>query len=388
MLNDTWWRQLADLDEDQQKVIGLQPDGSFLVIGPPGSGKTNLLLLRANYLSKSEHWNLAVIVFNQTLRNFIRSGAERYSFNPDQVQTMSQFFYSILEESGISTDQEGDFKEVRKELAIAAKDLVGNNSNPAYDVILLDEAQDYLPEELEVIKMLCHDIFMVADSRQQIYSDTTDFMNLQSMVNETIPLPYHYRCGLPICNVADGIGKTFTGRDYEPIAPTCNYGKDKPKSSVEVVQGTFETQCANIADRLRVQLRAYSDEMLAVICPRHKEVSSIIAYLKDTDLAEYLSIQTREDGYQQLDSSKPIWVSTIHSAKGLEFGAVHLAGAEYVNKFRGEQKRLAYTAVTRAKTSLTVYHDKSLPLYFDSALNEAQPGNRTQSNLEIAFGEN
>ena len=51
MVMEAWWREQGELDEDQSKVIGLQEEGSFLVVGPPGSGKTNLLLLRANYLT-------------------------------------------------------------------------------------------------------------------------------------------------------------------------------------------------------------------------------------------------------------------------------------------------------------------------------------------------
>jgi superfamily I DNA and RNA helicase len=74
---ETWWRELGDLDEDQRTVIGLPAEGSFLVKGLPGSGKTNLLLLRANYLMNTEHSNLVIIVFNRTLRDFIRSGSER-----------------------------------------------------------------------------------------------------------------------------------------------------------------------------------------------------------------------------------------------------------------------------------------------------------------------
>ena len=88
---ETWWRELRDLDEAQRNVIALPPEGSFLVIGPPGSGKTNLLLLRANYLTNSEHANLAIIVFTRTLREFIRAGGGLYDFDPDNVLTSPSY---------------------------------------------------------------------------------------------------------------------------------------------------------------------------------------------------------------------------------------------------------------------------------------------------------
>lgn len=49
----TWWLDITDLDDDQKSVIELPPTGNHLIIGPPGSGKTNLLLIRAEYLIRT-----------------------------------------------------------------------------------------------------------------------------------------------------------------------------------------------------------------------------------------------------------------------------------------------------------------------------------------------
>ena len=37
----SWWFDITDLDDDQKDVIELPPDGDYLILGPPGSGKTN-----------------------------------------------------------------------------------------------------------------------------------------------------------------------------------------------------------------------------------------------------------------------------------------------------------------------------------------------------------
>src|ERR1700731_4345336 len=100
---DAWWRELRELDEDQRNVIALPAEGSFLVNGPPGSGKTNLLLLRANYLATTEHTNLAIVVFNRTLQEFIRAGGEHYAFGPDNVWTSRQFFDRLLAEAHVAS---------------------------------------------------------------------------------------------------------------------------------------------------------------------------------------------------------------------------------------------------------------------------------------------
>jgi ATP-dependent exoDNAse (exonuclease V) alpha subunit len=44
---------------------------------------------------------------------------------------------------------------------------------------------------------------------------------------------------------------------------------------------------------------------------------------------------------------------TVHSAKGSEFRAVHLLEGE---AFKPHNRELAFTAATRAKTEVSVYH--------------------------------
>lgn len=383
---DTWWRSLSDLDEHQKKVIGLPADGSHLVKGPPGSGKTNLLLLRANYLSQVEHFNLAVIVFNRTLREYIRAGSHNYSFSADRVQTVRQLFDGLLSEARADYDTTDDFDEDRRSRLAAVSEVFGEGRKPIYDLILLDESQDYLEEEIRLFRRLSHDLFLVADSRQQIYAGGSKIQDLESVVGgNVLELPNHYRNGQPICDVADAIGGTFS-MGYEPIGPTCNYNSPGLHPSVEVFQGGLDEQIDNIADKLKIQLRTYPDELLGVICPRNSELSTIAKGLESRGFGSTMCVQKREDGYQPIQSDRPIWVSSIHSAKGLEFRALHFAAAEFVSNFRSEQKRLAYTGVTRAKTSLTILHDNTLPNYFDAAVNPYRKEGVSTKDIGAAFG--
>jgi superfamily I DNA/RNA helicase len=382
---DTWWRELQDLDGDQRAVIGLDAEGSYLVKGPPGSGKTNLLLLRANYLANTEHSNLAIVVFNRTLCEFIRSGGGRYDFDRHNVMTSHQFFNRLLAESGKHYEVTGNFSEDRKSRLAAVNKAISSHIRPIYDVLLLDESQDHLEGEIRLFRRLAKDIFFVADSRQQIYSSSNVGSVLEEIVDRTLSLRFHYRSGLPICEVADRIGSTFT-RGYEPISPTCNYNSPDLKPSVEIFQGDITAQALEIARRLGIQRRTYPDSLLGVICPRLSEVNAIAAILTAEGLGDELCVQNREDGYQPISPERNIWVSTVHSAKGLEFRALHFAASEFVTSFRGEQKRLAYTGVTRAKTSLVVYHDGPLPRYFDAAMNVARPPKTGTPDVGAAFG--
>jgi len=84
-METTWWTQPEELDEAQQEVVALDSDSDHLVLGPPGSGKTNLLVLRAAYLYGAGYQNIAVLTFGRVLREFLVSGSTNYTFPSNKI---------------------------------------------------------------------------------------------------------------------------------------------------------------------------------------------------------------------------------------------------------------------------------------------------------------
>ncbi|HEX7379931.1 MAG TPA: hypothetical protein VF278_22600, partial [Pirellulales bacterium] len=101
-MSGTWWVGKNDLDADQRNIIRLLPDESALITGPPGCGKTNLLLLRANYLHLAGKRNLVVVVFTRSLREFIARGANQYDFPGSKIMTCRQWQLDLLRQYGRS----------------------------------------------------------------------------------------------------------------------------------------------------------------------------------------------------------------------------------------------------------------------------------------------
>lgn len=386
MMMEAWWREQGELDRDQLEVIGLPEDGSYLVRGPPGSGKTNLLLLRANYLTMKSQPHLAIVVFTGPLREFIRSGADRYDFDVDNVVTSTSLFDRLLREAGEQIQHTGDFHTDRMaRLESINRVVLTGIGEPIFDVLLVDEAQDFLQEEMDVFRKLARDLFLVADTRQKIYKTNSPIEKIEGIVDQTLKLRFHYRNGPEICEVADGIGRTFSS-GYDPIGPTCNYNSSLFRASVDVFKGNHDEQVEELTKRLEHQRRTYPEGFLGIICPRADDARMVALKLAKSPLRDLLCNQLREEGYQQLQAGKPIWISTVHGAKGLEFRAVHFLAAEGVVHMGSEQKRLAYTAVTRAKTALSVYHEKHLPAYLASALARSVPASEQHSDIGDAFG--
>src|SRR5579862_2253125 len=70
-----WWVQKLQLDPHQMELIERLPlRERFLILGPPGSGKTNVLLRRAQFVRGQNMPNLLVLTFTRPLTEFVKTG--------------------------------------------------------------------------------------------------------------------------------------------------------------------------------------------------------------------------------------------------------------------------------------------------------------------------
>ena len=110
-----------------------------------------------------------------------------------------------------------------------------------------------------------------------------------------------------------------------------------------------------------------------------------------TGFLEEVSLVSDVDKYDE--SADAVVLMTIHSAKGLEFPEVFLAGAEegvfpstqsiYNPSEMNEERRLAYVAITRAKDRLWITHTSERMLYGKTVFNPLSRfiGDEIPSNL-------
>jgi superfamily I DNA/RNA helicase len=367
---NAWFVSEKDLIPEQRQVIDLPINGRFFVIGPPGSGKTNLLLLRAKYLSLSDKPNILILVFTRTLREFIVTGAKQYYFSPEKVQTYNSWARHLLYEANITVPIVSDFEIDRLNIIKGLEQLIDEEkiTDQRYDAILLDEAHDYLPEEINIIRKFSANMFSVGDARQQIYrkKDTRSIELLKS-ISKTIELKHHFRNGIKICKLADQvmIGQAL----YNEMEESSRYKEKIRPSSVKFIScSSFDEQMEILVKDLHTQLDAYPDELLGIVCPRREELERIKANLVFSDLSDLCVFQDSVSGYVRFDPDRVICVSTIHGAKGLEFTALHMLACETFHSFPKINRNLTFTGITRAKTSLSLYYTGDLYAYLESAL--------------------
>ena len=112
-MSGEWWVDQSDLDDDQRNIITLPLDDSILVTGPPGSGKTNLLLLRANNHYLTGQRNIVVVTFTRSLREFIAHGATQYDFPASKIMTCRAWQLDFLRQYGRYVKQSENFETDR-----------------------------------------------------------------------------------------------------------------------------------------------------------------------------------------------------------------------------------------------------------------------------------
>ncbi|HMO83436.1 MAG TPA: AAA family ATPase [Lacipirellulaceae bacterium] len=382
-MDNTWWVGEEQMDPQQKRVVLLPRDGKHFVTGPPGSGKTNLLLLRANFLYTDKLYEIAVIVFTKSLRQFLAAGSAHYNFPATKIQTHRAWQNDLLRQFGESPVIKGTFKQQREEAHGKLKALVESGKIPkTFDCILVDESQDYLPEELELFDALSNRLFFVADGRQRIYEGSDPIESIRKIAGEPIELKHHYRNGLAICKVADRIMKQ-EGPDC--MEATSNYDEVANPSRVEYFRcKNFDGEIDLMLTKIDAQLKAYPNEVIGLACPKVDQVEHLWTRLMDTKFASQASLH-RGSEQDEFDDNTPICVCTIHAIKGLEVRALHLLGCEALKKF-GNNRNLSFTAATRPRTFLSAYFSADIHSYLEAALNCNSPKPEKPPKLADAFG--
>ena len=202
--------------------------------GVVGSGKTTILAARAVQAHKRTNGEVLILTFNITLRNYIKDKIsdvrEEFPWENFVIANYHLFINSQLNNLNIPVEVPKDFNEFSNE----EKDAFFENkyySNKSlfierkediktYDVILIDEIQDYKRAWMEIIKE-CFlseygEYVLFGDVKQNIYNNTTDGKDIVTNVNrKPVQLKNCFRSDFKIKDLAIHYQKDIFKDKYE-----------------------------------------------------------------------------------------------------------------------------------------------------------------------------
>ncbi len=223
----------------------------------------------------------------------------------------------------------------------------GTDSLSRIKQVIVDEAQDYYPMHYYLLKNLFKEarFTIVGDVNQAVerkndisfYDEIISIFNFEK--SNKIFLNKSYRSSYEISKFSErfleeGINTEYFKRTEE--APEVVYKKDSESLENEMIK--------NI-DSYKYQ--GYNS--IAVICKNRKEAVNLYFRIKgkiNVKLVDYL-------GEQNLNG---IIIVPVYLAKGLEFDAVMVYGADNKNYNTVYDKKLLYVACTRALHRLSLYY--------------------------------
>ena len=264
----------SELDDYQVKVINKKTDNSYIVKGCAGSGKSILALWKAKQIQDEHRGSYMYIVFTKALMQYMADGIKEVGISQRNVD----YHWHWVNRAGC----------------------------PSADYIIVDEAQDFSKEDIELFKSKARKaLLLYGDSAQQLY---TFIQDKKTVSMEDI--------------------QYFTKFPVEQLV----FNHRLPKKIARVAQ---------------------------YINSENDEVEEAYNYFQEHGL----NVEAKFGKHMDLDfTSDNPKLMTYHSSKGLQFENVFLPDCTVEDD---DNRNPLYVAVTRTYQSLYILHSGNLSSLFD-----------------------
>lgn len=369
----------GELEKEQDAAIDLPPEGTYLLVGGPGSGKSVVALMRyRKYEQEKEHLFL-------TYNHVLNESCKQWAKGELKCDTAYSWFckkYFDLTDGGWVPKREPTPEEREKKIdmsysydyeSIIDQYEKGNVKKPEHFPenlsSIVDEGQDLSPGFYETLyAMGCENIFVVADQNQQIKeNENSSVEELAAILDVTIPPPGQ------ASKLGDVFYLTENFRNTTPIALFCNcFYTDKsspppeiPKKPSPDIPILYEYDL--VIDCVKMVLRDADRDpsmLIGVIVANDIKREDYTKLLRNTEIDrdhEVPLVSTYSSSQKQkveIDFSKGgIVVLSDKSVKGVEFDSVYiiLDGLKMHNNDEILMKKRLYVMASRAKDKLALF---------------------------------
>ena len=366
---------VAVMDLQQEQVARTLGEGHRVIHGAAGSGKTMILIFRAQFLAAAARPDRPILVmcFNRTLASRIEALLRQRGVD-ERVQVRT--FHSWCQDM-VRTYQLGDPQGLRgsdyfEALALLLERAIDSGRVPGgqYTALLIDEAHDFEDAWLRMAARMVtpetQSLLVLYDDAQSIYQARRRKFNFGSVGidarGRTSILKLNYRNTAEVLALAmhcaqsllQGDGLAHGDDEMQLIQPD-SAGRRGPLPVL--IEARHEREEADLIVT-RMQL-AHSEgaawQDMALLCRTRSQMRAAEAALRRAQIPlQSMNAQAFKRFDWQHDSVKLL---TLHSAKGLEFPWVFIAGLQAMpmrDEALEDALRLLYVGMTRAAQHLVL----------------------------------
>lgn len=365
--------QVMDLQQEQiARTLGA---GHRVIHGPAGSGKTMILIYRAQQLAAAAQPGKPILIlcYNRSLAGRIEAVLrERGVDERVQVRTFHAWCQDMVDTyqvnvPGVKTRNNDYYAALVGAVERALE--TGLVPSGQYLALLVDEAHDFEESWLrlctQLVDPLTRSLLVMYDDAQSIYQKkrrsrfTFAGVGIEAQGRRTQVLKLNYRNTREVLNLAVRCADALLRSEDETsdtatVTPT-SAGRSGPPPVLVRARSPLE-EAELIAQRIVGLLaEGVAPDEVVVLCRTRQLMAPIERALR----AARVPMQSmNEEGFRRFNWRKPaVRLITLHSAKGLEFAHVFVVGLQalpYKGESLEEEVRLLYVGMTRATQTLTL----------------------------------
>lgn len=357
----SWLVPREELTVEQLRAVELDPHEHRVVVGPPGSGKTQILLHRAAYLR--ERYNVPperfrVMVFTNVLKRYLESDLTLLDLPAECVSTFDswcaeQYLAHVGKRLPWNAREKcRDFHAIRRAVHQRATSLL---AEPQFDFVLVDEGQDLGGEVFETLRAAARHVTVCLDRKQQLYdegSEEADILKALGIRRRNVGFLDAFRCCPYIVRMAASlVDDPEEGRAYLRQVRAEQVERETP---LLYYSSGFEDEKDRLIEVLHARLS--KGERVGILLAQKRQVFGFAKGLREAGV----EVETQRDRARgdspddvvDFGNERPKLL-TYHSAKGLTFDSVllpRLVPTSFKGMSSSRVNRLLFVGITRAVT--------------------------------------
>lgn len=372
------------MDLKQEAMAKSLGGGHRVIRGVAGSGKTLILVFRAKLLARSfPQKRFLITCYTRSLAGELKKLLN--DFGNIEVINLDKLMWNLIKKAGLKHPgyKDGNAEKI-PEIAMQA---LNRGVHQSYHGIFLDEAQDFGTTALQLVVNLLRgeddDLIIVADAAQNIFRRKFSWKQagIQAQGRTRI-LRVNYRNTKEILEFAAlfllSSPEIYSDEIPDPedenaVIPPESAARGGSRPDVYIVESEQEAvkKAINVIEKA-VSESTPPKNIGLLYASSHGEKGYSRAYHLNEGLKKrgidvfWLTNPNNKGAKDQLaEASQPVILTTVHSAKGLEFPNVVFCGIWNKRDDTESNRKLAYVGMTRAMEKLTVITCKNTPLVED-----------------------